>query len=173
MTNRKNVQNSRPGSNVAKTYIDHARDNNWHCTFFASRCAQIADFRRLDLQEHFVKILNLAAALALAPLIAGCSATNSVMSRIVSVEVSEEIIASRTEMAIGEDAENFVMSDISKEGTRTDWKVKMNSGATYRCYLEAAQDFGAKSISDAICSGAGAKSDKGTCDALSKAAGRC
>jgi hypothetical protein len=173
MTNRNNVQNSRPGGNVAKTYIDHATDNDWHCTFFANRCAQIADFGRLDLQEHFVKILNLAAALALAPLIAGCSATNSVMSRIVSVEVSEEIIASRTEMAVGEDAENFVISDISKEGTRTDWKVKMNSGETYRCYLEAAQDFGAKSISDAICAGAGAKSDKGTCDALSKAAGRC
>lgn len=121
-----------------------------------------------------MKILTSAAiVLALAPLIAGCSATNSVMSRIVSVEVSDEIIASRTESAIGEDAENFVISDISKEGTRTDWKVKMNSGETYRCYLEAAQDFGAKSISDAICSGGNAKSDTGTCDALSKAAGRC
>jgi len=121
-----------------------------------------------------VKILNsAAAALVMLPLIGGCSATNSVMSRIVAVEVSEEIIASRTEMAIGEDSENFVISDISKEGTRSDWKVKVNSGETYRCYLEAAQDFGAKSISDAICSGPGAKSDKGTCDALSKAAGRC
>jgi hypothetical protein len=155
-------------------YIAHAAGDNWHFSDFANRCAQIADFERLDLQEHFVKILNsAAAALVLAPLIAGCSATNSVMSRIVSVEVSEEVIASRTEVAIGEDSENFTISDISKEGTRTDWKVKVNSGETYRCYLEAAQDFGAKSISDAICSGGNAKSDNGTCDALSKAAGRC
>jgi hypothetical protein len=121
-----------------------------------------------------VKILNSATAiLALAPIIAGCSATNSVMSRIVSVEVSEEVIASRTEVAIGEDSENFTISDISKEGTRTDWKVTVKSGETYRCYLEAAQDFGAKSISDAICSAPGAKSDKGICDPLAKAAGRC
>ncbi len=121
-----------------------------------------------------MKILNpVTAVLAVAPLITGCSATNSVMSRIVSVEVSEEIIASRTEMAIGEEAENFVISDISKEGTRTDWKVKVGSSETYRCYLEAAQDFGAKSISDAVCSGTGADAGKGTCDALTKAAGRC
>ena len=121
-----------------------------------------------------MKILNsAAAALVLLQFTGGCSATNSFMSSLVSVDVSEEIIASRTEMAIGVDAENFVISDVSKAGTRTDWKVKANSGETYRCYLEAAQDFGSKSISDAICSGGGAKSNNGTCDALSKAAGRC
>lgn len=114
-----------------------------------------------------------AAALVILPLAGGCAATNSFMSRMVAVEVSEDVIASRTEVAIGEDAENFVISDISKEGIRTDWKVTVNSGETYRCYLEAAQDFGAKSISDAVCSAPGAKSDKGTCDALAKAAGRC
>jgi hypothetical protein len=121
-----------------------------------------------------VKILNSAAAVfVILPLIGGCSATNSFMSRMVAVEVSEDVIASRTEVAIGEDAENFVISDISKEGIRTDWKVTVNSGETYRCYLEAAQDFGARSISDAVCSQPGAKTDTAACDGLTKAAGRC
>jgi hypothetical protein len=96
------------------------------------------------------------------------------MTKLVAVDVPAEVITSRTEMATGVDAKNFVISDVTTEGLRTSWKVNLNSGGTMRCYLEAAQDFGAKSISDAICSGSVNKSPPAkTCNALTKAAGQC
>lgn len=132
---------------------------------------------------HIRAFAPLATALAL---MAGCAPT-----------INQDGLEQRTAQAIGRSVGEFAITDRSTEtGGRINYTVNTRDGAAYRCYLygatglQQAVTFGQTPHSDAICtamavglrgSGSGApvaagqpgRSAGGTCNALSRAAGRC
>jgi hypothetical protein len=71
-----------------------------------------------------------------------------------------EKLQDRTSEALGLDAENFTVSDITRDGVSTRYKVKTKSGKIYRCYVTSvsglmAKLYGAANVSDAVCSANG------------------
>lgn len=114
------------------------------------------------------------ATLLIALSLSGCAAT-----------ISQEGLDQRTSVAIGRQVGAFTISNKSEEtGGRINYTAKTNDGATYQCYMysatgfQKAMSFGQTPNSDAICTamvgkGAAPAAASASCNALSKAAGKC
>ncbi len=96
--------------------------------------------------------------------------------------ITKDGIEQRAAQATGVPVGSFSITDqTAGDAGRIDFTVKTNAGATYRCYLYSATGFqramtlGQTPHSDALCTrmGGGAAPGRSTCDALSKAAGKC
>ena len=116
----------------------------------------------------------LGATLLIALGVSGCAAT-----------ISQEGLDQRTSVAIGRQVGAFTISNKSEEtGGRINYTAKTSDGATYQCYMysatgfQKAMSFGQTPNSDAICTamvgkGAAPAAASNSCNALSKAAGKC
>lgn len=116
----------------------------------------------------------LGATLLVALGLSGCAAT-----------ISQEGLDQRTSVAIGRQVGAFTISNKSEEtGGRINYTAKTSDGATYQCYMysatgfQKAMSFGQTPNSDAICTamvgkGAAPAAASNSCNALSKAAGKC
>ena len=116
----------------------------------------------------------LGATLLIALGLSGCAAT-----------ISQEGLDQRTSVAIGRQVGAFTISNKSEEtGGRINYTAKTSDGATYQCYMysatgfQKAMSFGQTPNSDAICTamvgkGAAPAAASNSCNALSKAAGKC
>ena len=116
----------------------------------------------------------LGATLLIALGVSGCAAT-----------ITQEGLDQRTSVAIGRQVGAFTISNKSEEtGGRINYTAKTNDGATYQCYMysatgfQKAMSFGQTPNSDAICTamvgkGAAPAAASASCNALSKAAGKC
>lgn len=130
---------------------------------------------RMDRKTHMnrtglslgTSLLALAAAFGAA----GCAAV-----------ISKDGIEQRAAQATGAPVGTFTISDQTEgDAGRIDFTVTTKAGAVYRCYLysatgfQRAMSFGQTPHSDAICTAmkGGAAPAKPSCDALSKAAGKC
>ena len=106
--------------------------------------------------------------------LAGCTTIQNAGSSLSSRKVSDEVLQSKTAVALGLQASDFTLTDIVKDGMRYDYKAVLNSGGTRTCYLYSQQSIGSRTVSDAICSNTGSQSSSSNkCDALKKAAGKC
>jgi len=109
--------------------------------------------------------------LASATITVGCAA-------VITKDGIEQRAAQATGLPVG----SFTITDqVEGDAGRIDFTVSTQRGPAYRCYMysatgfQRAMSFGQTPHSDAICTamkGAAAPA-KPTCDALSKAAGRC
>ena len=124
-------------------------------------------------RKHFHH-MYLGATLLIALGLSGCAAT-----------ISQEGLDQRTSVAIGRQVGAFTISNKSEEtGGRINYTAKTSDGATYQCYMysatgfQKAMSFGQTPNSDAICTamvgkGAAPAAASNSCNALSKAAGKC
>lgn len=96
--------------------------------------------------------------------------------------ITKDGIEQRAAQATGVPVGSFNITDqTAGDAGRIDFTMKTQAGATYRCYLYSATGFqramtlGQTPHSDAICTkmGGAATPSRSTCDALSKAAGKC
>ena len=116
----------------------------------------------------------LGATLLIALGVSGCAAA-----------ITQEGLDQRTSVAIGRQVGAFTISNKSEEtGGRINYTAKTTDGATYQCYMysatgfQKAMSFGQTPNSDAICTamvgkGAAPAAASASCNALSKAAGKC
>lgn len=113
------------------------------------------------------RLSSLLALLALS----GCAAV-----------VNQDGIQQRAAMATGAPVGSFTITDqVEGTGGRIDFTVNTQAGARYRCYMysatafQRAMSFGQTPHSDAICTrmGGDGRPAAGTCNALTKAAGKC
>ena len=111
-------------------------------------------------------LTSLALAGALGIALAGCGA-------IHSKAVSEADLLDRAESAIGIDKNNLTLveNSISSSADAVHFSVKDKKGNRYKCYFTTLVFH----TSDAICQkiSADGSASGSTCDALSKAAGKC
>lgn len=111
-------------------------------------------------------ILTLAA-IALVP---GCSTLGA------SNAVTDEALIPRTETAIGMPSSQFTITDRVNEGVTARYKVKTSTGKAYNCFVGGSISVLGRSVSEAVCTpldGSSPKAPGKSCDALSRAAGRC
>ena len=99
-----------------------------------------------------------------------------------SVAVSSDAIEQKTATSLGLEKGAFTISDRVDSGIKTDYSVKTNSGKKYSCYVTGTISYMGRMVSDPICNeigkqakpGAGSSgSSDASCNALSKAAGKC
>ena len=117
---------------------------------------------------------HLGAPFLIALGLSGCAAT-----------ISQEGLEQRTSAAIGRQVGAFTITHKSEEtGGRINYTAKTTDGATYQCYMysatgfQKAMSFGQTPNSDAICTPMAGKAAApaaapASCNALSKAAGKC
>lgn len=117
-----------------------------------------------------MKIDRFAVALAAIVLAPACSTLGA------SNAVTDEALLSRTETAIGLPGNQFTISDRVNEGVTARYKVKTSAGKHYNCFVGGSINVLGRSVSEAVCTPLDGSSPKPTgksCDALSRAAGRC
>ncbi|MBX9705989.1 MAG: hypothetical protein K5Q00_07010 [Gammaproteobacteria bacterium] len=101
-----------------------------------------------------------------------------------SVAVTEDAIVQNTATALSLDKSAFTVTNRVDNGIKTTYNVKTVTGKNYSCYVTGTVSYVGRSVSDAICSEVGVVQQPGsttttpapapkTCDALSKAAGKC
>lgn len=95
-----------------------------------------------------------------------------------SVAVTDDAIVKNTSMAIGLEKNTFTITDREDDGLKTTYKVKTNSGKNYSCYVTGTLSVFGRVVSEAVCTemstNTKSSKDSGTsCNALSKAAGKC
>lgn len=123
------------------------------------------------MNRSFISLSSSFLAVAVAFGAAGCAAV-----------ITQEGIEQRVAQATGSPVGSFTISDKTEgDAGRIDFTVTTKAGASYRCYLysatgfQRAMTFGQTPHSDAICTRmpGGPAAGRSTCDALSKAAGKC
>lgn len=125
-------------------------------------------------RKHLPRTL-LGATVLIALGLSGCAAT-----------IKQEGLEQRTSVAIGRQVGAFTISNKSTEtGGRINYTAKTTDGVTYQCYnmysatgFQKAMSFGQTPNSDAICTamvgkGVAPAAAPVSCNALSKAAGKC
>lgn len=93
-----------------------------------------------------------------------------------SFTVSDDAIERNTAQALGLPRGSFTISDRVNDGVKASYTVKTHAGKQYACYVTGAVTQLGRSVSDAICTGAGKGSRPAAepaCNALLKAAGKC
>ena len=102
-----------------------------------------------------------------------------------SVAVSEDAILTNTARALGLDRTAITISERVDQGVQTTYKARTRSGKMYSCYVTGTFSLMGKVVSDAICTEikvggtsttspvASSTSNDSSCNALSRAAGRC
>ncbi len=98
--------------------------------------------------------------------LSGCAVVAAPVVTAISPKVGNEKLAKRTAFAIGLDENQFTISDATKSGQRTEYKVSANNGSQYRCYIVSTI---LAPTTDAVCT----KSGEQVCNDLLKAAGKC
>lgn len=104
-------------------------------------------------------------------------------SGCASVAVTGDALESRTSSALGMEPSEFTISNRTDDGVRTDYKVTTKKGAVYSCYVTGTISYFGRAVSDAICNARGGaaasnagstgSAAKGSCNALTHAAGKC
>lgn len=125
------------------------------------------------IMDNKMEIFKLTTCILPAILLIGC--------------VSKPPIATENEMrnaaafTLNVNASDVTISDVQQNGVKTNFVATIGKKA-HRCYVTKAAEpklyglisiGGSSTVSDAICAGGVASSTSKTCDALSKAAGRC
>jgi nucleoid-associated protein YejK len=104
----------------------------------------------------------------------------ALVSGCASIAVNDDALQSRTASALGLQPSEFVISNRSDSGVRTDYNVKAKN-KTYACYVTGSVSIVGRSVSDAICTPTGATQAQPAqaaqpapaCNALLKAAKKC
>jgi hypothetical protein len=94
-----------------------------------------------------------------------------------SVAVTDDAIVKNTAQALNLDQSAFTISNRVDDGMKTTYTAKTNAGKQFSCYVTGTVSVAGRSVSDAMCTEAGATAGAaatpGSCNALLKAAGKC